>query len=164
MVRKVWFLLMGFCLFACDEAGSDLSNLNWDTYLGDTGRQHYSPLSQINRNNVAKLEEVWRYRSGDPDGLMYTSPIVIDGILYGLSPSLDIFALNAATGEELWRNELGLSGGAQRGLMWWHKEEDRRILFAAGKELIAIDADTGDLISSFGDQGKLDMTPSLEGR
>ena len=164
MVRKVWFLLMGFCLFACDESGSDLSNLNWDTYLGDTGRQHYSPLSQINRNNVAKLEEVWRYRSGDPDGLMYTSPIVIDGILYGLSPSLDIFALNAATGEELWRNELGLSGGAQRGLMWWHKEEDRRILFAAGKELIAIDADTGDLISSFGDQGKLDMTPSLEGR
>ena len=164
MVRKVWFLLMGFCLFACEESGSDLSNLNWDTYLGDTGRQHYSPLSQINRNNVAKLEEVWRYRSGDPDGLMYTSPIVVDGILYGLSPSLDIFALNAATGEELWRNELGLSGGAQRGLMWWHREDDRRILFTAGKELIAIDADTGDLISSFGDQGKLDMTPSLEGR
>ena len=102
---------------ACEESGPDLANVNWDTYLGDPGRQHYSPLAQIDRENVVGLEEVWRYRSGEPTSLMYTSPLIIDGVLYGLSPSLDVFALNASTGKELWRNELALSGRAQRGLM-----------------------------------------------
>ncbi len=164
MKRKICLLLMGFCLFACNPTELDLNNVNWDTYLGDSGRQHYSPLVQINRNNVKKLEEVWRYRSGEPDGLMYTSPLVIDGVLYGLSPSLDVFALNAVTGEEIWRNELGLTGRAQRGLMWWQSGKERRILFTGGNELIAVNAMTGKLISSFGTEGRLDLTPSLDGR
>ena len=165
MFKKIsCFLCLVFVLVACKEPGPDLSNIDWDTYLGDPGRQHYSPLVQINRLNVAELEEVWRYRSGEPKGLMYTSPLVKDGVLYGLSPSLNVFALNAVNGKELWRNELALSGRAQRGLMWWSKGSDRRILFTAGRELVAVDAATGDLISSFGDQGRLDMTPSLEGR
>ena len=149
---------------ACEESGPDLANANWDTYLGDPGRQHYSPLAQIDRENVAGLEEVWRYRSGEPTSLMYTSPLIIDGVLYGLSPSLDVFALNASTGKELWRNELALSGRAQRGLMWWQDGDDRRILFTAGNQLIALNADSGDLIASFGDQGKLNLTPSMESR
>ena len=89
------FLCLVFVLVACKESGPDLSNIDWDTYLGDPGRQHYSPLVQINRLNVAELEEVWRYRSGELKGLMYTSPLVKDGVLYGLSPSLNVFALNA---------------------------------------------------------------------
>ena len=74
---------------------------DWPTYLGDNGRQHYSALDQIDRDNVRQLELAWVYDSGEQRGgvsTMYTSPIVIDGVLYGLSPKLVAFALNAATG------------------------------------------------------------------
>ena len=164
MKKICWCLCLMLLTSACHNSDSKLSNVNWDTYLGDPGRQHYSPLVQIDRGNVANLEEVWRYRSGEPTSLMYTSPLIVNGVLYGLSPSLDVFALNAASGKELWRNELGLSGRAQRGLMWWQDGEDRRILFTAGSQLIAINADSGRLVASFGDEGKLDLTPSIEGR
>ena len=164
MKKICWCLCLMLLISACHNSDSKLSNVNWDTYLGDPGRQHYSPLVQIDRDNVANLEEVWRYRSGESTSLMYTSPLIVNGVLYGLSPSLDVFALNAASGKELWRNELGLSGRAQRGLMWWQDGEDRRILFTAGSQLIAINADSGRLVASFGDEGKLDLTPSIEGR
>ena len=48
------------------------------------------------------------YRSGEPRGTMYASPLVVDGVLYGLSPQLVAFAVNAATGEELWRYNPGV--------------------------------------------------------
>ena len=134
---------------------------NWSVYLGDSGRTHYSPLEQITKDNVGSLEVAWIYESeaGIDSGTMYTSPLVIDGVLYGLSPSLIPFALDAATGVELWRNEsLGLNRNAQRGLMWWPKKN--RILFSAGATLVALDADTGDPAQGFGDNGFLDMRPT----
>ena len=135
-------------------------DVDWPVYLGDAGRQHYSELVQINRHNVGQLALAWVYKSGEPKGTMYTSPLVIGGVLYGLSPQLVPFALNAATGEELWRTDLQLKPAAQRGLMWWQKGEHKRILFAAGRELIALDAASGALVASFGAGGKLDMTPA----
>ena len=130
------------------------ADVDWSVYLGDNGRQHYSPLGQINRENVANLEVAWVYNSGEPDGTMYTSPLVVDGVLYGLSPSLVPFAVNAATGEEIWRTDLELPGNAQRGMMWWEKDGDRRVFFTAGKLLIALDAATGQLVESWGVRGK----------
>lgn len=138
------------------EAAKDI---DWPTYLGDNGRQHYSSLDQVTRDNVSRLELAWSYNSGDPSGSMYTSPLVIDGVFYGLSPSLVPFALNAATGEEIWRNDLDIDGGAQRGLMWWANGDDKRLFFSQGKTLIAISAHNGELIAGFGDNGKVDMTP-----
>ncbi|MCZ6643656.1 MAG: PQQ-binding-like beta-propeller repeat protein [Gammaproteobacteria bacterium] len=147
------------------EVASPQQNVDWSVYLGDSGRQHYSPLTQINRDNVGALEVAWVYES-EPEistGTMYTSPIVVDGILYALTPSLVPFALNAATGEEIWRNDLALNRAAQRGLMWWERGDERRVFFAAGKELIAIDADDGQLVEQFGTGGKVDMTPAGRG-
>ncbi len=143
---------------ACTPGDSD-----WPSYLGDNGRQHYSALDQINRDNVSQLELAWVYDSGELRGggsTMYTSPLVIDGVLYGLSPKLVAFALNAATGEELWRSDLGLAGAAQRGLMWWEKGDDKRLFFAAGRELFAVNAVNGQPVEGFGDNGRLDLTPS----
>ena len=93
---------------------------------------------------------------------MYTSPLVIDGVLYGLSPKLVAFALNAATGEELWlwRFDPGLNGAAQRGLMWWEQDRERRLFYTAGREFLALNAADGTPIESFGEQGRLDLTPS----
>ena len=90
---------------------------------------------------------------------MYTSPLIIDGILYGLSPRLHAFALNAATGEEIWRHELGGNGAAQRGLMWWQNGEDKRLIYPASGELIMLNASTGQPITSFGDNGRINLRP-----
>ena len=138
-------------------------NENWDTYLGDPGRSHYSPLTEITQENVSQLELAWTYDSGElreGSSSMYTSPIIVDGILYGLSPKLVAFALNAATGEELWRYDTGGPGASQRGMMWWEENDDKRIIYTAGTELIALDADTGQPISGFGGNGRIDLRPA----
>ena len=81
------------------------TDTDWAVYLGDAGRRHYSDLTQINRGNVDQLELAWKYTSSERGGSMYASPLVIDGVLYGLSPQLVAFALNAATGDVLWRTD-----------------------------------------------------------
>ena len=158
------FLLATITVALLAACGAPPKDVDWPVYLGDSGRQHYSQLDQINRDNVAQLQQAWVYNSGEPGGLMYTSPLVISGVLYGLSPKLVAFALNAATGEEIWRTDLELAGGAQRGLMWWGKGDDRRILFAAGRELIALNAADGQLVPTFGEGGRLDMRPTENDR
>ena len=157
----LWILLI--CVVGCTEQStpneSD-TDANWSIYLGDSGRTHYSPLAQITKDNVGALEVAWVYESevGIDSGTMYTSPLVIDGVLYGLSPSLIPFALDAATGVELWRNEsLRLSRSAQRGLMFWPMKN--RIIFSAGATLVALDGATGQPAQSFGNNGFIDMRP-----
>ena len=151
-------ILVASVLAACTPAPP--SDEDWSVYLGDSGRRHYSPLAQIDRDNVGRLELAWTYDSGELGGLMYTSPLVVDGVLYGLSPKLVAFALNAATGEERWRSDLDLPSGAQRGLMWWQRGNDKRLFFAAGRELLALNAADGTLVEGFGTGGRLDMTPA----
>ena len=145
------------------ENETSTSDSNWDTYLGDSARTHYSPLIQITRENVDQLELAWRYDSGEVrkgGSTMYTSPLIVDGVLYGLSPKLIAFALNAATGEEIWRFDPGGNGAPQRGLMWWEDANERRLIYASGRELIALDSGSGEPITSFGDNGRLDLRPS----
>lgn len=141
---------------------ADAQEADWRTYLGDPGRRHYSPLDQITRDNVHRLQPAWRYDSGalrDGVSLMYTSPLIVDGVLYGLSPRLVAFALNAATGEELWRYDAGLGQTDQRGLMWWEWRADERLFYTAGHHLIALDPATGRPVPAFGDNGALDLLP-----
>ena len=135
---------------------------DWPVYLGDSGRRHYSDLDQITRENVSQLEVAWVYDSGDLRGsrsTMYTSPLIIDGVLYGLSPLLEAFALNAATGDELWRFDPNVSAAAQRGLMWWERGGEARLFYAAGSTLLAVNPDDGTPVRGFGNNGRLDLTP-----
>ena len=154
-------LLLG----ACTQSPQDT---DWSVYLGDPGRRHYSELTQINRDNIHTLELAWAYDSlelrGEPspgvgNSTMYTSPIIVDGVLYGLSPTLIAFALNASSGEELWRHDPGVPGAAQRGLMWWEDSKNARLFYTAGQYLIALDPTTGEPINSFGNRGQLDLMP-----
>ncbi len=144
-------LLLGAC--AREET------TDWSVYLGDSGRRHYSELNQINRDNVSRLQVAWRYDSGPKGGTMYTSPLVVDGVLYGLSPALVAFAVNAATGEELWRHDPALGGGAQRGLMWWQKGANKRLFYTSGRQLLALNPADGTPVAGFADAGKLDLMP-----
>ena len=171
-MRLVCLIAACLALAACtptaplvDSPDAPPRNVDWRSYLGDPGRAHYSPLRQINRANVAGLERAWVYDSGGPPGSMYASPLVVDGVLYGLSPTLVAFALNAATGEEIWRADIDLSAGPQRGLMWWENpedERDKRLFFAAGRELLGLRAADGTLVPGFGDGGRLDLRPPVE--
>ena len=140
---------------------------DWPVYLGDAGRRHYSALDQITRDNVSTLELAWIYNAGELRGnrsTMYTSPLVIEGVLYGLSPRLAAFALDASTGAELWRFDPEVPGAAQRGLMWWEGEGGPRLFYTAGSVLLAIDPEDGTPITTFGDNGQLELTPDGPGR
>jgi len=146
----------------------------WREYGGGPGQVKYSSLDQIDRSNVHRLEVAWTYDAGgaSPAGTAYHetrrlhhTPIVIDGVLYGVSADLNVFALDAATGRKIWEHRLGedeqLAGpGAvvQRGLMHW---KGKRIYYSAGPYLRALDAGTGRPIASFGDGGRVDLREGL---
>ena len=144
---------------------------NWAHYLGDKGSSQYSSLSQIRPENVALLEVAWTYHCGDARpgnrSQIQCNPLVIDGILYGTSPQLKLFALDAATGEEMWRFDPAQvgdrPGGVNRGVVYWADAsgEDGRILYAAGHFLHAIDARAGRPIETFGQGGKVDLKTGL---
>jgi len=134
----------------------------WSSYLGDPGRSHYSTLSQITPENVKNLKLAWTYDAPD-FGQMQMNPIIVDSMLYGVSAALRAFALNAATGEEIWRfgDSLQEAGASSRGVSYWEKDDDRRILYVAGPNLYALNALTGQPITSFGDDGSIDLRSGM---
>jgi quinoprotein glucose dehydrogenase len=140
---------------------------NWPAYLGDEGRTHYSRLDQINRQNVRNLKVAWTFDTGDV-GEFQANNLIVDGVLYTASPFRKVIALDAATGAERWRFDPapivdGTVGRRQRGVMYWADGDDRRILSAAGSRLFALDAKTGQLIPSFGDNGSVHLGLGLRG-
>src|SRR5262245_39146505 len=126
----------------------------WPVNGGDSANTHYSPLAQINRENVGDLAVAWRDDTHEKAGLQ-TSPIIVDGVLYGITPTQKIFALNAATGQPLWTFDSGIVGTQpERGLVFWSSDgaangADKRILVGVMNFLYALDAVTGKPISPF---------------
>ncbi len=144
----------------------------WSVYGGDKGNTHYSSLTQINRSKVDQLEVAWVYHTGDrrvdPPSTIECNPIIVDGVLYATSPLLKAFALDAATGEEIWMfdpfKENENARGTNRGVTYWESEDgdDERILYVAGSKLYALDAETGRPIISFGKGGWIDLHEGLD--
>jgi quinoprotein glucose dehydrogenase len=94
---------------------------------------------------------------------MQCNPIIINGILYGVSASIQAFAINAATGKEIWKTNLAdVSGTLSRGVTYWTNGTDKRVFFGAANWLYALDATTGRLIESFGDKGKIDLKIGID--
>ncbi len=170
MVRTAfWWTAYLVFLISCTEDPTPDSD--WDTYLGDASSSQYSNLHQINNENISLLGQAWSYSSGDVDtsnrSQIQCNPLVIDGILYGTSARLKLFSLDAATGEELWvfdpfEGAFGLFGaGVNRGLVYYAKDDDKRIFYSAGSFLYAVNATDGKLIETFGDGGKIDLHKGL---
>lgn len=153
-------------LLAFREA-NDLS-LDWPEYNGNATRSHYSEASQISAENVGQLKVAWTYASGGADTVfhrtqMQCNPIVIDGILYGVSANTQAFALDATTGKELWKtNVTETEGTTSRGVSYWTEGNEKTIFFGAGKWLYAVDAVTGKLRSSFGEKGRINLKTGIE--
>jgi quinoprotein glucose dehydrogenase len=141
------------------------SHSDWAVYGGTSENNRYSPLKQINRSNVKGLEVAWTFDTEEEGGLQ-TSPIVVDGVLYGLTPSQKVFALNAATGKLLWKFDSGVKGTQpDRGLAYWSegsdKNKEHRILVGVMNFVYALDAVTGKPISTFGKDGRIDLREDL---
>lgn len=147
---------------------------NWPTYGGNKAGNRYSPLTQINTANVNNLQVAWKYDARDPmdtSGLgpqrtreIQCQPIVVDGVLYGTTPTLNSFALEAATGKQFWKFEPTKDKqkfNTNRGVVYWEQEEDKRIIYSAGATLYALNAVTGKLVESFGNKGKVDLHEGL---
>lgn len=156
----------------CCFLGSSLlaADKDWAVYLGDPSSSQYSSLRQITPENVNRLRVAWTYHCGDARAnnrsQIQCNPLVIEGVLFGTSPQLKLFALNAATGKELWRFDPFAGGsrrpsGLNRGLVYWADGADKRILFAANQFLYSVDAETGKLDPSFGDGGQVNLKANL---
>jgi quinoprotein glucose dehydrogenase len=156
---------------ACRSSERAPSSADWPTHGGDPGHRQFSTLDQINSGNVGTLKVAWTYRTRDaqPDNRsqIQCNPIVVHGVLYGTSAALKTFALDAATGRELWvfdpfaRGERASSLGVNRGVVFWESGDDRRILVAAGQRLYALDARTGKPVPSFGENGSVSLHEGL---
>lgn len=150
----------------------------WSCYKGSPESIHYSSLTQIDTNNVKELQIAWTYHTGDADTIhnsqIQCNPIIVDSILYGTSPQMKLFAVNATTGEQKWMfNPFDSIGNAERGSFfimnncrgvayWTDHQNDKRIFYTAGSNLYCIDADNGKPIKSFADSGKLDLHDDLD--
>ena len=164
--RIGWFaciLISGVLLRAHSQSAEPKATQDWAAYGGDQAKTHYSPLSQINKSNIKQLEVAWSYDTGETGGLQ-TSPIEVAGVLYGISPSQKVFALNAATGKLKWKFDSGIVGTQPaRGLSYWASPDnkDRRIIVGVMNFVYELDADTGQPVASFGDQGRIDLREGL---
>lgn len=145
---------------------------DWGIYRGDKKANQYSNLDQITTENVHQLQRAWEYDHGDPGSPgIYSNPIIIDGLLYFTTPRVHAVALNAATGEEVWRfnpakyNNGEDFRGRNRGVAYWEDQEgdNQRIFNFVKDRVYAIDANTGSLIEDFGQNknGFIDLRQNL---
>lgn len=168
--------IAGFYLQSCENSASDNYNYStWNTYAGAKDGNRYSSNSHINNDNVDKLAVAWTYSTKDKDSAnrsqIQCNPIMVDGILYGTSPRLKLFALDAATGEEKWVFDPAKDGsgekinyGISRGVVYWQDDRgtDKRIFHGVNSRLYAINASDGKLIRSFGEDGSIDLRKNLD--
>jgi glucose dehydrogenase len=151
----------------------------WLSYGGDKASSKYSPLAQISGDNFHRLKTVGTWKSAEEEvtkanflktWAWESTPLMVGDVLY-LSTSLSqVAALNAATGKtlwvydpETWKNGTPSNNGfVHRGVTYWVEGKDRRILFGTGDGyLICLNAATGKPISTFGREGRIDLTKGL---
>jgi quinoprotein glucose dehydrogenase len=161
-------------LVACNTPIADRYS-NWAVYGGNKENNRFSSLTQIDTNNVTQLQEAWQYHTGDAGEMtqIQVNPIVVDDVLYGVSPQLKLFAADAATGKEKWvfnpvdTTAKDVKGRGYfmmnvcRGVTYFAEGAAKRIFYAASAHLFCIDAITGKPVNSFGNNGKIDLHNDL---
>lgn len=153
----------------------------WGHYGATPGGSKYSSADQIDASNVGDLRELWRWDSSDAElarekrvskgKVNQSTPLVVDGVLYYHSPLNQVFALDAATGRELWAfdseawRNFGDGTPNARGLAYAEVDgEGRLFLGTADDKLISLEATSGRPVITFGDGGWVDLTTGLRRR
>jgi len=132
----------------------------WQSYAGGAHSSQYSALDQINKGNVAKLDVAW---SVPITGNSIFNPVVVDDVMYVPVGDGALAALDAATGKEIWRKE-GVAPSGARGMNYWESPDrsDRRFIYLQRGDVIAVNAQNGELITSFGNNGRVDLRDAME--
>ena len=139
------------------------ADADWRVYGGQPANQHYSSLIQINRRNVNKLKVAWSYDTGEEGGLE-TSPLIVGRTLYAYTPSQKVIALDAVSGKLRWKFDSGVKAEQPaRGVAYWTDGKEGRILAGVMNYLYALDPSTGKPITSFGENGRVDLRKNLRG-
>src|SRR5204862_750994 len=139
------------CLSGAAVLALQRDDVSWPVN-GGADNIRYSPLVQINLDNVSTLQVAWTYDSHDAfkGSEMQSNPIVVDGVLYATTPTLKVVAVDAATGREIWKFDPsnGAGGGRfrHRGVTV-HKD---RVFVTYRNWLYALDRKSGQPIASFG--------------
>jgi quinoprotein glucose dehydrogenase len=147
----------------------------WTKRGGDAANTRYSPLDQINRDNVKTLKVAWTWKSDNYGTLEYkseTTPLMVNGVLYFTAGTRrNVVAADAGTGETLWtwrmdegtRFEKAPRRNSGRGVSFWSdgRGDDRIFTVTPGFHLVALDAKTGHAVHSFGDAGVVDLFKEL---
>jgi quinoprotein glucose dehydrogenase len=150
----------------------------WTTYGANLASHRYSPLNQIDADNFGNLEIAWRLRTDflgpRPDVLYSATPLYVNGVLYTTAGQRRAaVALDPATGEMIWmhsenegeRGDAAPRQGAGRGLSYWANEDgtdDRIIYVTPGYRMVALDAQTGHPVPSFGNNGVVDLKENFD--
>ncbi|MEN3339612.1 MAG: hypothetical protein V7647_3288 [Acidobacteriota bacterium] len=131
----------------------------WRDYAGGPDSSRFVAATGINAANVKQLQVAWTY----PAGLTDFNPLVVGGIVYGRGPEGSFVALDAATGKPLWIHG-GVQGFNTRGVNYWESKDRtaRRLIFSATNFLQELDAVTGETVSSFGKDGRVDLRVGLD--
>ena len=148
------------------------TNGEWRTYGSDKSFTRYSPLDQINRDNVAKLKVAWTRPAVDPlikdkfpdlspSNYFRGTPIMINGMLYAPNGVGLMEAFDAVTGKTKWVQQpveptlKEASGQSTRGIAYWHKASQERLVSVRGEYMYSLDLKTGLPDKNFGDNGRV---------
>lgn len=132
-------------------------------YGGNPEGTRYSPLKQIDRSNVSRLQVAWTYDAtpGGGRGGLQTQPIVVHGIVYGNTPGGLVIALDGATGKLIWSWDSKNSAQKVRGMTYWAAGREERIFAGVGRYVYGLNAKTGEVTSGFGKDGRIDLHQDL---
>jgi len=162
---------LAYAPLALSQPGTSVDEGNWPNIHGSESAQRYSPLDQINADNVGDLEIAWRFSSEGfgpiSDSNNPSTPIEIDGILYAdIASTRNVVALDATTGQVLWlwrpqegdRFDEAPRKGAGRGVAFYQDGDTKRVIdVTPGYQLVSLDAETGIPDPNFGDNGIVDL-------
>jgi quinoprotein glucose dehydrogenase len=176
---KSYCSMASACLLLAAAACSQKATVDWPHYASDAYSSKYSTLDQITAENFADLEVAWRWNSVDADledtngqwtGPFKATPIMIGGLLYTSTGLSQVAAIDAETGETVWvfdpesykRGRAANVGNQHRGVSYWADGDDRRIIIATGnRQLVALNAITGEPCQDFGQDGIVETAEGL---
>jgi quinoprotein glucose dehydrogenase len=157
---------------------------DWPNYGRTPGGDRHSPLTQVNRKNVAKLVLAWEYKTGEAElatgnpTALEATPLVVDGVMYLSTPLGKVIALDPVTGKQRWvrdvqvKTDRHFGDWVSRGVSYWKDSQApagkpcaRRIVFAAvDARLVSLDVTTGEYCPDFGQDGVVDLKQGLRNK
>jgi quinoprotein glucose dehydrogenase len=178
IIPLLGLIALAYCSCKNKPVAPPTAYSGWQTYAGTKEGNRYSSNEEINLSNVYHLKVAWTFSTKDKDTANRSqnqcNPIVVNGVLYGTSPKLKLFALDAATGAQRWifdpasvdtsgKNDPMAYYKVSRGVIYWQNKEggEKRIFYSVGAKTYAIDAEAGTPVKSFGLGGYIDLTKDL---